>query len=49
MKNAKVNEIELKQFIYELEYNQKINFLKNLENRIDIDYVIDRLKDCFKK
>lgn len=36
------------EFIKELEYNQNINFKKGLENRIDIDYVIERLKDIKK-
>ena len=35
----------MNEFIEELEYNQKINFEKGLENRVDIDYVIERLKD----
>lgn len=33
------------EFIKELENNQKINLEKGLENRIDIDYVIKRLKN----
>lgn len=36
---------QLKEFIEELEYNQKINEQKNLENRVDIDYIIERLED----
>lgn len=35
----------MKEFIEELEHNQEINKKQNLENRIDIDYVIERLKD----
>ena len=35
----------MKEFIEELEKNQKINYKNNLENRIDIDYVIDRLEE----
>ena len=35
----------MKEFIEELKYNQKINEEKGLENRIDIDYVIERLED----
>ena len=34
----------MREFIKELEYNQKINLEKGLENRVDIDYVIERLK-----
>lgn len=35
----------MKEFIKELENNQKINLEKGLENRVDIDYVIERLKN----
>ena len=35
----------LNEFIKELKHNQKINYKNNLENRIDIDYVIERLED----
>lgn len=35
----------MKEFIEELENNQKINLEKGLENRVDIDYVIERLKN----
>ena len=38
----------MKEFIEELKYNQNINFKKGLENRIDIDYVIERLEDIKK-
>ena len=38
----------MKEFIEELKYNQNINFEKGLENRIDIDYVIERLEDIEK-
>lgn len=38
----------MKEFIEELKYNQNINFKKGLENRIDIDYVIERLEDIQK-
>ena len=34
----------MKEFIEELKYNQNINFEKGLENRVDIDYVIERLE-----
>lgn len=33
----------MKEFIEELKYNQNINYKKGLENRVDIDYVIERL------
>lgn len=39
----------MKEFIEELKYNQNINFEKGLENRIDIDYVIERLEDIQKE
>lgn len=35
----------MREFIKELENNQKINLEKGLENRVDIDYVIERLKN----
>ena len=35
----------LNEFIKELKENQNINYKNNLENRIDIDYVIERLED----
>lgn len=35
----------MKEFIKELKHNQNINYKNNLENRIDIDYVIERLED----
>lgn len=35
----------MQEFIEELKHNQNINFEKGLENRIDIDYVIERLED----
>lgn len=34
----------MKEFIEELKYNQNVNFEKGLENRVDIDYVIERLE-----
>lgn len=34
----------MKEFIEELKHNQNINYEKGLENRIDIDYVIERLE-----
>ena len=38
----------MKEFIEMLKYNQNINFEKGLENRIDIDYVIERLEEIEK-
>lgn len=35
----------IESFIKELEGNKKLNKRKGLENRVDIDYVIERLKD----
>ena len=35
----------MEEFIEELRHNQNINFEKDLENRINIDYVIERLED----
>lgn len=40
---------ELIEFLNELQYNQNINFQQNLENRIDIDYVIERLTYILKE
>lgn len=35
----------MKEFIEELKHNREVNIEKGLENRIDIDYVIERLED----
>lgn len=35
----------MKEFIEELKHNQEINNKSGLENRVDIDYVIDRLEN----
>ena len=35
----------MKEFIEELKFNRNINISKNLENRIDIDYIIERLEN----
>lgn len=35
----------MKEFIEELKHNREINIEKGIENRIDIDYVIERLED----
>lgn len=37
------------EFIEELKHNQNINIKNNLENRVDIDYVIERLEDIQKE
>lgn len=42
-------EEKIREFLQELEYNQNINFEKDLENRVDIDYVIERLKDILEE
>ena len=34
----------MKEFIEELKYNQNVNIEKGLDNRVDIDYVIERLE-----
>lgn len=39
----------LKEFIKELKHNQNINHKNNLENRVDIDYVLERLEDIRKE
>lgn len=39
----------LSEFIEELKENQDINYKNNLENRVDIDYVIERLEDIKKE
>lgn len=35
----------LKSLIEELEYNREVNILKGLENRVDIDYILERLNE----
>ncbi len=35
----------MQEFIEELKHNQNINLEKGLENRINIDYVIERLEN----
>ena len=39
---------ELKEFLEELKHNQNINYTKKLENRIDIDYIIERIENILK-
>ena len=38
----------MEEFIEELKYNQNVNFEKGLENRVDIDYVIERLEEIME-
>ena len=35
-------------FLEELKHNQQINLEKGTENRIDIDYVIERITEILK-
>lgn len=37
------------EFLEELQYNQSVNFRKGLENRINIDYIIERITDILKQ
>jgi hypothetical protein len=39
----------MREFIEELKYNKKINDEKGLENRVDVDYVIERLEEIDKQ
>lgn len=39
----------MKEFIEELKHNQNINIEKGLENRVNIDYVIERLEEIEKE
>lgn len=41
--------IELKEFLAELEYNQKIEREIGGNGKIDLDYVVDRLKDIIEE
>lgn len=41
-------ERELKQFLKELKFNRIVNEQKGLENRLDVDYVIDRITEILK-
>ena len=43
-----MNSKQLKEFIKELEHNQNINLKNGYKNRVDIDYVIERLKGIVK-
>jgi len=42
-------ERNLIEFLEELKYNQQINLEKGIENRIDIDYVIERIAGILNK
>lgn len=46
VKGDRINMENLIEFIKELRHNQQINFEKDLENRVNIDYVLERLEDC---
>lgn len=39
---------KLIELLNELEYNQSINFKNDLENRIDVDYIIERITGILK-
>lgn len=39
----------MQEFIEELKHNQNNNFEKGLENRVNIDYIIERLEDIKKE
>ena len=39
---------QLQEFLQELQYNQNINIQQDLENRVDIDYIIARITDILK-
>ena len=39
----------MREFIEELKHNQEINIKNDYENRINIDYVIERLEDIQKE
>lgn len=39
----------MREFIEELKHNQNINYKNNLENKVDIDYVLERLEDIKKE
>jgi hypothetical protein len=39
----------LREFIEELKHNQNINYKNNLENKVDIDYILERLEDIRKE
>lgn len=42
-------ENKINELLEELKYNQNINFEKDLENRVNIDYIIERLEDILKE
>ena len=39
---------DLKELLQELKYNRNINIKNNLENIVDLDYIINRLEDIIK-
>lgn len=46
--DSKQIERELKQFLKELKFNEIINEQKGIDNRIDMDYVIDRITEILE-
>ena len=48
MEENKNVEEYLQEFLVELKHNKKNNIEKDLENRVDIDYVIERIQYCVK-
>lgn len=40
---------KLIELLNELEYNQGINKIQKLENRIDIDYIIERITEILEE
>lgn len=48
IRRAKNMEKNLIEFLEELKYNQQINLEKGIENRIDINYVIERITEILK-
>lgn len=39
---------DLKEFLKELEHNKKINENLKMQNVVDIDYIIERIKDILQ-
>lgn len=48
IRRAKNMEKNLIEFLEELKYNQQINLEKGIENRIDINYIIERITEILK-
>lgn len=47
--NHKNIKTQLQEFLQELKINQNVNISQNLENRVDIDYVIEKITDILKE